>query len=100
MTESDGREDEYPVAAGALDQRFIGLPFGISRGSTTIYGTLAGVRLQPEEVVLWIDGIPGADATLRLSPDDLLYFSRSTWTARVQSLLEEIARLGHPVAGA
>ncbi|WP_449385674.1 hypothetical protein [Cellulomonas soli] len=95
MTDTEGAQDEFAVAAGDLDQRHIGLPFGMSRGSTTIFGTLAGVRLQPEQVVVWIDGVPGADATLRLSPDDTLYFSRSTWTGRVQALLAEIARGSH-----
>ncbi|WP_448630146.1 hypothetical protein [Cellulomonas soli] len=28
-------------------------------------------------------------------PDDTLYFSRSTWTGRVQALLAEIARGSH-----
>lgn len=94
MTQPIDERDEYPVAAGTLDASFIGQPFGLDRGSSTFYGTIAAVRQQPEEVVVWVQGVPGADSILRLAPDELLRFSRTTWTARVQSLLGSIdARL-------
>lgn len=93
MIQAGGGLDEYVVEAGQLNQVFIGMEFAFNKPSSTVYGRLAGVRVYPGKVTIWLDGVPGEAGILDLAPSDRLYFSHYTNQAQVQVLLERLVAI-------
>jgi hypothetical protein len=90
VIQAGGRDDEYAVEAGALDQSYIGLAFGYNVADRTLYGTLGGVEVSTSHVTLWLADVPEEWSTLRLAPSDTLYFSRCRSRAHEEAQLRQM----------
>jgi len=88
-----GGIDEVSLAAGQLNQGFVGCAFGYQTANGVIYARLAGFEIGTNEVTLWLDGVPAERAELRVGAMSQLVFSNADTLSQMSYTVERIEKL-------